>query len=51
MFLEKLKKLFFRQLLSNMDNHQLQWILNHDYPEREKEMAKKELEKRLKNNK
>jgi hypothetical protein len=41
------KKFFFRKLISTLDEHQLKWILNHDYPEWEKELVKKELNKRF----
>jgi succinate dehydrogenase flavin-adding protein (antitoxin of CptAB toxin-antitoxin module) len=41
------EKKFFLQIVKTMDNNQLQWVLEHDYPEWEKEIAKAELEKRL----
>jgi NADPH:quinone reductase-like Zn-dependent oxidoreductase len=37
---------FFRQVAKTMDNNQLQWVLDHDYPEWEKEIAREELERR-----
>jgi len=42
------KKFFFRKLISTLDEHQLKWILNHDYPKWEKELVKEELNKRSK---
>jgi NADPH:quinone reductase-like Zn-dependent oxidoreductase len=41
------EKKFFREIVKTMDNSQLRWVLEHDYPEWEKEIAKAELEKRL----
>lgn len=49
MWPHKWKVMFFHQLLSIMDSYQLQWILDHDYPQWEKDLAKRELEKRLVN--
>ncbi|KKB40074.1 hypothetical protein QY95_01946 [Bacillus thermotolerans] len=42
----KVKRFFFRKLISTLDEHQLKWILNHNYPEWEKELVKQELSKR-----
>ena len=44
--INKIKKIFFSKLVSLLDEQQLKWILNHDYPEWEKELAKQELNKR-----
>lgn len=44
--INKIKKIFFGKLVSTLDEQQLKWILNHDYPEWEKELVKKELNKR-----
>jgi DNA replication initiation complex subunit (GINS family) len=43
--LEREKK-FFREVLHTCDDSQIQWILEHDYPEEEKELAKEEQNKR-----
>lgn len=37
---------FFRQVAKTMDENQLRWVLEHDYPEWEKEIAREELERR-----
>jgi hypothetical protein len=38
---------FFSERLIKLDDQQIQWILDHDYPVDEKEMAKAEQDRRL----
>jgi NADPH:quinone reductase-like Zn-dependent oxidoreductase len=33
---------YFKQVLRKIDDNQVQWVLEHDYPEWKKELAKEE---------
>ena len=48
MRINKVRKFFYTKLISTLDEQQLKWILNHDYPTWEKELINQELRKRCK---
>lgn len=37
---------YFKQILRTMTDEQIHWVLNHDYPDWEKELAREEKERR-----